>query len=74
MAFSAARFTVAWVMPLSLDSAFSIVCAQFMQVMPPMLSVILLFLASVMVDVSLLLWFVYLGGFSIINISFKDIS
>jgi len=45
-----------------------------MQVMPPMLRVIFLVLASVMCDSSLRLWLVYLGCLSIINISFKDIS
>jgi hypothetical protein len=55
MAFSAARFTVAWVTPFSLESAFSIVLAQFMQVIPPMLRVIFLVLASVICDVSLCL-------------------
>jgi hypothetical protein len=43
IAFSAAKLTVAWVTPFSLESAFSIESEQFMQLIPPMLRVIFLF-------------------------------
>ena len=47
IAFSAAKLTVACFTPFNLESAFSMVSEQFMQLMPPMLRVIFLFFSSI---------------------------
>ena len=57
IAFSAAKLTVAWITPFSLESAFSMVSEQFMQLIPPMLRVIFLFFSWLILFVFAWLFF-----------------
>src|SRR5208283_5837034 len=73
MAFSAARLTVALTTPSSFESCFSMVRAQFMQLMPPTLSAIFRVFSWLILAVNPFLLGL-LAFYANINISFKDIS